>query len=209
MIDRISHWFNDDYPPLDGRIRFLFYGLLLPLGHKQLLIQTPTELLRCPQELYHPEGLFALLLGSSHSVEFIFSLLMLAKYPFLLTWCFCIFGFGGWINRLIHAIFTFIFWGTNIAITGTGHFWHIPMYAFFILALTLRNDSYSLDSFLSKKHNSYSSLSAKNADFSPFGRKLILLTIVFVFFSAGISKLTLGGIKWLNGDSLYPIFDSS
>lgn len=203
MITSIYNWFYNDYSRLDGRLRILFFTLLFPLAYKQLIVIIPLQVLKCPQELYHPEGLFALILGSNPSVTSMYQLLCFLKYPFILIWMFCIVGLGGRLSYLFNAIFTFIFWGAHTATSGTGHFWHVPMYVFFILSFTSNNDIFSLDSKIAKYLPNYWFKPTVQNDNSSFGRKLILITVVFTFFSAGISKISLGGIQWLNGESLY------
>jgi len=203
MLDRVYNWFSNDYPPLDGRLRFVLYALLFPFGKYQLLTVIPDQLLHCPQELYHPEGLFALIFGEKHSVFFMYQILIHLKLSFLVIWCFCIIGFGGRLALLLNAIFVFIFWGAHAASSGTGHFWHVPLFSFWILAFTLKHDAYSLDFHLQHKIPYYPFKINDSPDLSAFGRKLILITISFIFLSAGISKITLGGLTWFSGSSLY------
>ncbi|CAG5007089.1 hypothetical protein DYBT9275_03961 [Dyadobacter sp. CECT 9275] len=202
MPSNISAWLNNDYNPLDGRLRFLFYLLLLLVGYKELLIQIPEELYQCPQELYQPDGLFALIFGNMHSVSFMHGLLIYLKYPFLIFWIFSIIGLGGRLSLFCTAACLFIFWGAHSASSGSGHFWHVPLLIFIILAFTLKHDHYSIDFFLSRWINGYP-FKGSGTDLSPFGRKLILIVLVHSLFSAGISKLSLGGLTWVNGHTLH------
>jgi len=150
QINKFYNWMSNDYPPLDGRIRILVYGLLFYFGLNEVFILIPSNALNCPPELYHPDGILGSIFGHDHTPQQIGYFLDKTKYIFLLVWFMATIGFLGRTPMLLTGIFLFVFWGVFKSSSGTTHTWHLPMYALFIYGFFLRPDRYSLDHYLAK-----------------------------------------------------------
>ncbi len=202
-INKYHNWWIEDYNPLDGRLRCLFYLLLFYLGYNSVLPEAVSRLEACPDSFFEADGLMILLIPAGVSAPEVATFLFYAQYVVIFLWFCAAIGLFGRISSLGTALGVFVFWGAMKSCAGTGHDWYLPMYSLLFLGLFSKYDRWSADHWLSTRFSWY-----PFRDFSPnkyggLARKLILLTSVFILFAGGVAKLTEGGFEWLNGESLY------
>lgn len=202
-INKYHNWWINDYNPLDGRLRCLFYLLLFYLAYNSVLPNAINRLEACPESFFEANGLMQLFIPAGISGPEIAAFLFYARYVIMFFWICAAIGLFGRISSLATGIGIFVFWGSMQSCAGTGHDWYLPMYSLLFLGIFSKYDKWSADYWLSTKFQWY-----PFNDFSPnryggLARKLILLTAVFILFAGGIAKLFTGGFEWLNGESLY------
>lgn len=201
-MERYYKWWFEDYNPLDGRLRCLFYLMLLYFGSKSLLPGATERLAACPESYFEPAGLMFFLIPEALSASDIASLLFYSQYVVMFFWLCSAVGLFGRVSKMGTALGVFIFWGAMQSCAGTGHDWHLPMYTLIFLGLFSKNDRWSADNWLSSRFSWYP-FRDFSKDFGGLARKLILATAVFILFAGGIAKLFTGGFAWLNGESLF------
>jgi len=201
-LRRAAAWWTHDYPPLDGRIRALFYGLMLILGHQAFTHDIPQRVATCPPAWFQPVGLATWFFGAMDPLEVSAWLSRLA--PWLTgAWIGAAVGVcGRWPGLVAGGIMLYA-WGAHQGCSGTGHVWHLPMMACLILGCLNQPDRYSLDAVLRRRWAWWPFRPAATAGArSGYARKLVLLCAVLVLFSAGVSKVAEAGWHWADGAAL-------
>lgn len=201
-INKLYNWWANDYNPLDGRLRFIFYGLLLYTGLYELFFRIPRLLNQCPEILYKQSGVMAYIPYIAQSPEVMLQTVKFIIVPLFIFWIFAAFGFLGRISMFLTGIGVFLVWGAYQNCAGTGHTWHLPMYTLLILGFLAKPDKWSIDYYLSKKFKWYPFKVSEVDRTSGFARKLVLIFAMYTLFAGGLAKLFYGGLAWLNGSSL-------
>lgn len=202
-IDKYHKWWIEDYNPLDGRLRCLFYLLLLYLGYNSVLPGAVSRLEACPDSFFEADGLMILLIPAGTSAPELAGFLFYAQYIIIFFWICAAIGLFGRISSLTTALGVFFFWGAMKSCAGTGHDWYLPMYSLLFLGLFSKYDKWSADYWLSTNFSWYPFRDFSRHRYGGLARKLILLTAVFILFAGGVAKLSEGGFEWLNGETLY------
>lgn len=195
---RYARWLGADYGPLDGRVRAVFYALVLVVGARFIAITVPTAVRAVPAELYDRSGLLGLVVDDRATALWLVETL---RFPVLAALVLAMVGLGGRVPQLVAGAGTFIVLGAYLGGTGTGHSWHVAVFAMVVLGLTHRPSSWSLDGVLAQRWARYP-FGRAAADRSAIGLKLILLYAVFTLFAGGCAKLLDGGWRWLDGASI-------
>ncbi|CAN5659072.1 hypothetical protein BH18ACT2_BH18ACT2_04270 [soil metagenome] len=195
---RFAGWLGADYAPLDGRVRAVFYALVLVVGARFIAITVPNAVRAVPAELYDRSGLLGLVVDDRATAVWLVEAL---RFPVLVALVFAMVGLGGRAPQLVAGFGTFVVLGAYLGGTGTGHSWHVAVFAMVVLGLTHRPNSWSLDGVLAQRWSSYP-FGRAATDRSAVGLKLILLYAVFTLFAGGCAKLLDGGWRWLDGASI-------
>lgn len=202
-VDKYYKWWVDDYNPLDGRLRFVFYSLLFYFGYRVFIPSAVDRLAACPESYFAAAGILQFLVPSGLNPQDVAAFMIFTKPIIIFFWICSAVGLFGRIAPAITALSVFIFWGMMQSCAGTGHDWHLPMYSLIFLALFSKNDKWSADYWLSTKLEWYPFRDFSSNKYGGLARKLILLTTVFILFAGGIAKLFTGGFAWMNGESLF------
>ncbi|MEX2347243.1 MAG: hypothetical protein WD604_16590 [Balneolaceae bacterium] len=202
-LERYHNWWFNDYNRLDGRLRFIFYMMLLYFGSKSLLPVAAERLAACPESYFEAAGLMQLLIPASVTPQELATLLYFSQSIVIFFWICAAIGLFGRVSAMITGLGVFLFWGAMQSCAGTGHDWHLPMYSLIFLGLFSKNDRWSADYWLAARFNWYPFNDFTPDKYGGLARKLILVTTVFILFAGGIAKLFTGGFDWLNGESLY------
>ncbi len=201
-LRRAAAWWTQDYAPLDGRVRALFYALMLVLGHHAFTYDIPHRVATCPAGWFQPVGLAAWFFGAMDPADIGGWLRRLAPW-LTAAWIGAAAGVcGRWPGLVAGGIMVYA-WGAHQSCSGTGHVWHVPMMACLCLGLLNRPDAYSLDAVVHRRWAWWPFRPEETAGaMSGYARKLILLCVVAVFFSAGYSKVAQAGWRWVDGEAL-------
>lgn len=202
-IQSYYQWWYEDYNPLDGRLRFLFYMLLFYLAYKSLLPNAINRLLACPDSYFEAAGIMQLVFPSGITAGEIGAFLGVLQYVVIFFWLSSAVGLFGRISPFVTGTGVFVFWGSMQSCAGTGHDWHLPMFVLLFLGFFMKNDRWSADYLLARTFRWYPFRDFTPNKYGGFARKLILVTAVFILFAGGIAKLFTGSFAWLNGESLY------
>lgn len=201
-------WF-DDLEPLGGRLRIIFYSVLLLLAL--------TETFRCPlfapvvftmtdPDIYTPLGLVSVT-GVSWASP---SLLWAIRDCTLVAWVCAAIGLLSRWSLLFTGVGFFILHGITTGAVGVTHRWYMVMYSLLALSLAVRNTKWSVDYHLAKRFAWYPKPPTSGIGSTGFARKLILLFAVFTLFAGGVSKMLCSGPAWMDGRSLqYQISSTS
>ena len=195
-------------PALDGAWRIYLYGGLLvlaltsarhspPYGDSPL--QAPEVVSRSHADFYEHQG-FMRCFGALATNG---PLLVSARAVLVAAWVACLIGFGGRGAALLVALTAFFLQGAMSGALGTNHRWVIPLGVLGAAPLVDLNATLSVDGWLAPLIPGYPFPPGAGAEVpSGFLRQLALLIAVFTLFAGGISKLRLGGLRWLDGESL-------
>lgn len=217
MLNQLTRWWFEDLPPLDGRVRFLHYGLLLALhifiwkgvgafhdGKCAGWIQSLHGYEIFQFDIITQCGLFAPMLPYTSMV-----LCLSASKIMRWSWFFCAIGLGGKLPRFTVAIaFTYLH-GHYMCEFGAskGHEQFLTLCAG--IALCFANDAddcYSVDYWLKRAWRCF--FPSKEAEKRPSAklgcaaRKFVLCVLVIAFFFSGVHKLSMSGLKWMNGQTI-------
>lgn len=195
-------------PPLSGLWRIYLYGGLMvlavvsgrhspPFGDSPL--QAPRVVGRSHPDFYEPQGLMrGLGAWAAHRwwLEAVRTVLVVA-------WLACLVGFGGRWAALIVAVSAWFLHGAMAGALGTNHRWVVPLGVLAAAPLVDLNATWSLDSWLAPVIADYP-FSPASADGLPSGflRQFAMVIAVYTLVAGGLSKLRLGGLRWLDGESL-------
>ena len=193
-------------PPLDGRLRFVFYMGLLALLLSNYV--APTRLLETAfraggPELYESVGLMHLLGTDGFSHESLYASLRVIRRILYISCFFSAIGFLGRTPIYLTAACLFSLHGMTMGAITSSHTWYLPVHAAILLCFARSTDAWSLDHYLGKRFRRYPRFERGGPlTSSGFARQLILVTAVGIFFSAGVAKLINGGWEWMDGVSL-------
>lgn len=205
MIARFGRWWTHDLPPLDGRLRFAIYALLLGLGYRTFVERIPSALSRCPPELYEPAGLMQIVAGAGLGLPELGAWLPAARWLLVVCWVCSALGLLGRAPMLLTGLGTLGFWGAYKGCTPTGHTWHLPALTLLWFGLFAAPDArWSLDAVLARRFRGYPFRPERRGTLaaSGFARKLVLVCSSYILFAAGVSKLREAGLAWADGQSL-------
>ena len=111
------------------------------------------------------------------------------------------FGLAGRLWLLILAVLEFYIGGVFETMGIFDHNSSLSSQVLLVLALVPGSMRISVDNYLQRRFFKPSSTTAR--EFPPkWGLSLILILLVLTYFTAGISKIRHGGIKWLDGETL-------
>lgn len=193
-------WFLPEVPftlPLTRIVLCLFAAVyLLPSDVGRL-----RRLLHRPPEFFDPPAVLAWLpLPPSGSVVVAFGAVMLALGLLAAV---------GLLTRPALLLFGLGYLYLGIAIASWGYFPHsrlLPVQVLFVLAFAPGTTAWSLDRLLKWWRDGSSRASLRAAltgvPVPRWGTQLILVLIVLLFFSAGVSKLRYSGLAWADGQTL-------
>ena len=187
----------DGYTPLDGRVRAVFYALVLVVGARFFAVTIPAAVRDVPAELYDRSGLLGIVVDDRATALWLVELL---RFPVLAGLVLAMVGLGGRLPQLVAGCGAFVMIGAYLGGTGSGHAWYLAIFAIIVLGLTHRPTAWSLDAVLARRWPS--TRLARRPDRSAFGRQLILLYAVFTLVAGGVAKLVDGGWRWLDGRSI-------
>ena len=190
-------WTRTGYAPLDGRVRAVFYALVLVLGARFFAITIPAAVRDVPAELYDRSGLLGIVVDDRATALWLVELL---RVPVLAGLALAMVGLGGRLPQLIAGCGSFVMLGAYLCGTGSGHGWYVAVFAMIVLGLTHRPGAWSVDVVLSRRWARYPF--ARRPDHSATGLRLILLYAVFTLVAGGVAKLADGGWRWLDGRSI-------
>ncbi len=190
-------WTRAGYAPLDGRVRAIFYGLVLVVGARFFAVTIPAAVRDVPAELYDRSGLLGIVVDDRATALWLVELL---RFPVLAGLVLAMVGLGGRLPQLVAGCGAFVMIGAYLGGTGSGHAWYVAIFAIIVLGLTHRPNAWSLDAVLARRWPR--TRLARRPDRSAFGRQLILLYVVFTLVAGGVAKLVDGGWRWLDGRSI-------
>jgi hypothetical protein len=201
----VQFWFG--VTPLGDGWRIYLYGGLFVLAitsrwHQQPLgdspLQAPEIVRRCPPSLYTPAGLFAYLPSWCRSNTFLRVLRVLV----VIGWVCATAGLGGRYAPMVTGLGAFVFHGALAGALGTNHRWVLPVWLLLAAGFVDLRGDYSADAWLSARWGDYPF--ARSVAHFPSGvvARIALVLAVLTLVAGGISKLRLGGVRWLDGDSL-------
>jgi hypothetical protein len=195
-------------PQLGGLWRIYLYGGLMvlavlsgrhspPFGDSPL--QAPEVVGRSHPDFYEPQGLMrgvgAL---ATHGLW-----LQAVRASLVVAWLACLVGFGGRWAALVVAVSAWFLHGAMAGALGTNHRWVVPLGVLAAAPLVDLNASWSLDSWLAPVISGYPfSPGSAGALPSGFLRQFAMVIAVYTLVAGGLSKLRLGGLRWLDGESL-------
>ena len=204
-ITSFYRWWACDFGPVDGRLRFAVYGLLLLVGYQGLLNNTLGRVAFCPEEMFQPPGVMSVVTFAGFTQWHLYKILLLIKAPLVVVWMCSAVGFGGRLPLFLTGLGVSLYWGCYQSVAGSNHTWHAPMFLLLVCGIFLRPDRWSLDALVAARWPAWPFAPAKyrGPDLSGYARKLVLLLVMFTLFAGGVAKLWHGGIAWLDGASLY------
>jgi len=150
-MSRFYRWWACDFNPIDGRLRFAVYGLLLLVGYRGLLDRALSRVGSCPEEMFQPPGIMRAAAHLGLEQLQLYKLLLLIKIPLVICWIFSALGLGGRLPLLMTGLGVSLYWGCLQSAVGTGHAWHAPMFLLLVCGIFLRPDRWSLDALLSAR----------------------------------------------------------
>lgn len=190
-----------DFPPISGIQRAVFYlGLLaLCLYDSPTPFDSPSIMRRTVELFYTPPKLLRLF-------GFGMPNLTTLKFVRALTIFFWISAAAG-LFQPISSVLTFLCFAflhaVNSGALGSNHSTHSVLYALFALCFSVSNDGFSLD-YLLKENFLWPQLYPSGSVLeSGFALKFLQITMVYIMFAGGLSKLRYGGIQWFSGQSLH------
>jgi hypothetical protein len=211
MLDALSHplatfWMG--YAPLGGAWRIYLYGGLLAQAlssawhsppHGDSPLNAPEVVAGSDPAFYQPAGVMRVFgrWGADPRA------LGLVRAVTAAAWIACLVGFGGrWAAALV-ALGAFFLHGAMSGALGTNHRWVVPIHVLAGAALVDLNVSWSLDAWLAARWPAYPfAPGAGPLVPSGFLGQFALLIAVYSLAAGGVSKLRLGGRRWLDGESL-------
>jgi hypothetical protein len=191
-------WMLTSQRPMGGRLRFLFYIATL------LLFALLNEPWRWPRTL-DSRGSFAPI-GVMEASDFPFlsgGALWALLAVTLVGWICAGVGYRTRLAKWVTAISFLLLLGYQLSFSPLGdHSHYLLLYAFFCLSLSTSDSDFSVDAWLARRRGQAESAPRDGLGASGFPRQLLLLFAVAIYFSAGVSKLADGGLRWLDGHSL-------
>ena len=194
----LQRWLTGDYAPLDGRVRIVFFVLVLVVGARFMLTTVPDAVRAVPAELYDGAGLFGLLVDDRGVA---LTMVEVLRVPVVLAIVLSAVGLGGRLPMLFAGLGSFLMVGAYLSGTGTGHSWYVAIVAMVVLGLTHQPTAWSLDGMLARRWRRYP-FGRGERDTSAVGLKLILIYAVFTLFADGCAKLLEAGWRWMDGESV-------
>lgn len=198
VISPISCWWNhyrdwwlEDFPPISGRLRCVFYtGLLVASAlQPRSALRLAWILAETSPVLYQRSGLWGALAMPSLPSEAIYAVLLAT----VVAWVFAALGLFTRASSIVTAAGGVLLYGVTRGINSS-HSWYLPMYALVLLCWARMNNSFALDVVLFKRK--------ENVGDTGFARKAILVAAVGLLFSAGLNKLLDAGPRWIDGRTL-------
>ena len=125
--------------------------------------------------------------------------LQLVIYAVIAFWIAAGLGLFFRVTSVLTAIGVVFLHGVFLPTNAMNHAWYLTMYTLVALCLSRPTDTYSLDHRLVGRKPSRPMGALLTTGFC---RKLVLVMAVGFYFSAGMSKLTIGGIEWMDGQTL-------
>jgi hypothetical protein len=196
------------HPPLSGLWRIYLYGGLLvlavlsgrhspPFGDSPL--QAPEVVKRSHPDFYEPQGLMrGVRTLATHGLW-----LRTVRAVLVVAWLACLVGLGGRWAPLLVAVSAWFLHGAMAGALGTNHRWVVPLGVLAAAPLVDLNATWSLDSWLATVVSGYPFPPASSGTLpSGFLRQLAMVIAVYTLVAGGLSKLRLGGWRWLDGESL-------
>ena len=159
--ERLTSWWINGMPPLDGRLRFAFYlGMLAMLLNNYV---APTHLLDASfrsggPELYESVGFMKLMNLEVISHDSLYSVLRILRRILYLACFFSALGFLGRTPIYLTGFCLFILHGVTMGSITSSHTWYLPVYTSVILCWARSTDRWSLDHFLEKRFQGKRSL---------------------------------------------------
>ena len=194
---RYVRWWLDDLPPLDGRLRFVFYiGILLLAQHpdsKSFFLSLEAYSSTDPG-VYTARGLLGAI-GVSYPPTTMVQLVITAT----MGTCFlAAIGLFSRLSCIAIAAGAFFLHGLFLDTNAGNRAWFIPLYALIALCFTCAQDKWSVDHLIRSFFNGQSPpRSARpTACQTGFARKCLLVAVVGFYFASGLSKLFNAGLAW-------------
>lgn len=197
LFQRYASWWLDGMPPIDGRLRFIFYfGLLVyALAHSKSPLLAIRFYAAVDPQLLQTEGLLAWL-GISYQP---LSIVTAIHRVTLVAWVCAGLGLFTRTSTLATAIGFAILHGMFLRCVGSNHSWYLPMYGMFLMCFARTADYWSVDYHLFGKRLVRSPAILGDTGFA---RQALLIFAVGFYFAAGFSKLATAGLAWMDGESL-------
>lgn len=130
-----------------------------------------------------------------------YSEFMFLKQVLLLAIIGSIIGFLGRINLLILAFFSFLSYGMGEVYGIFDHHISLPTQVILALALVPGSMKISIDQLIINLIKKIKKLPLTSST-PNWGFKLVLALVLVTYFTAGVSKIRYGGLKWLDGSTL-------
>lgn len=194
-----ARWWLDDLPPLDGRLRFLFYAAMFwlavinlksPLAGTEFYAQTDPRMFR-------PYGLLEWLGVEYLSVDTVKNIVNVVA----IAWVAAAIGFGGRISTLICALGALFLQGMFLGSNALNHYFFLPVYTLLALCVASHSaDRWSVDFWIRKTLGNERLAPGLGSTGLP--RKLVLIATVGFYFAAGIAKLFHSGLAWADGQTI-------
>jgi hypothetical protein len=199
----IARFWCDDLPPLDGRLRSVFYLLLLAreVSSSTWTLTLPEFARRVDLSLFlYPDGIFHTLspvLGASLPAP---GVLLGARAALVLCWLAAGVGLLWRLTAPLTALLYLLLYGLAAGV-GITHSGHVALWTLGALCFCQPHDRFTLDTWLAARSPRYARLAGAPGPLSGsgFGRKLALLGAVASLAGGGFSKLWIGGLQWLDG----------
>ena len=198
--ESLKAWLLWNMPPLDGRLRFVFYSGSLALFFL-LNGGTGFTIGSASPYLYEPRGLTAWL-GIPYLSPAAMRVLMTVTY---LAWACAAVGLLTRPAKVATAALMFLAVGFEQAYEpGSNHTHYLLLYSLVCLSFSSSDHDWSVDAWLQSRRPGRPRPLQNPGGLGSTGlpRQAVLLLAVTVYFSSGLSKLTDAGLIWSNGYSL-------
>lgn len=196
----LAHWWLADMSPIPGVVRAIFYGglLVLCLVDHPSPLDAPRIIARTEPAFYTPVGILRVL-----GIRWVEPrVLSVVRAVTMVTWVAATVGFLQPVSAALTFLGFAFLHAVNAGTLGSNHSTHAALYALFCMSFSVSHDSLSLDRYLST-HAGWPLLVPPGSLLeSGFAPKLLLVSMAYIMFAGGVSKLRNGGLAWSNGKAL-------
>jgi uncharacterized membrane protein YphA (DoxX/SURF4 family) len=199
-VGPFERWLLWKLPPLSGRLRFVFYSgslaLFAFLNHGldfTLGVASP--------DLYEPRGVTGLL-DLPYLSPTATRMLMAGLYA---AWLCAAVGLLTRAAKITTAVLMFVAVGLEQAYEiASNHTHYLLLYSLVLLCFTTSDRDWSVDDWLSRRRRVRGPRPAERSGLGETGlaRHILLVLVVAIYWSAGVSKLVDAGLAWADGSSL-------
>ncbi len=201
---RVVRFWCDDLPPLDGRLRLIFYVLLLltawTFNSSAFTVVDLSQ--RVDMSIYRlPAGLLRTL---GATVLPPYAVLYGLRVVMIVCWLLAALGLLWRFTAPLTALLFAVLYGFSVGI-GNTHKGHVALWVLCSLCFCRPQDRWTLDTLIGRRFPGFGRLAGTAGPLtaSGFGRKVALLGAVAILFGAGVAKLRLGGLAWLDGQPIH------
>ncbi len=192
-----TRFWLEDYRPLSGRLRAAIYLGLLYFSFFDL--KSPIlgiELYKATDPAWYEARGLAGVLGLSWTDP---AILQGIIYGVIACWAAAGIGLFFRVTSVLTALGVVFLHAQFLPTSAMNHAWYVTMYTLVALCFSRPVDDFSVDARLLKlvPKKPLSTLMT-----SGVCRKVMLVLVVAFYFSGGFSKLTIGGLAWMDGKTL-------